>query len=110
MAKLRPFELISLIAAIQDSNLLSLKSVFYPDQKIQFIRETDIPLPENRQDALQVVDMVLAFSELLDEWDDPRKLDGSLSFIEKLHAYFQDLESRNLSMQSEGISDDEDES
>jgi hypothetical protein len=83
-AELRTVELISVIAAIQDSNLAKLKSMFYPNQKIQFIRETHIPLPENRQDALQVVDMALALSEVLEEWDDPRKLDGSLSVIEKL--------------------------
>jgi len=100
MACVRSFELISLIAAIQDSNLFRLKSVFCPNGKFQFIHETDFPAPENGQATFQVIDMVLAFSEELAERNDRQKLNGKLSFIDRLLAYSLDLESRNLSMQS----------
>jgi hypothetical protein len=64
MNKLPTIEIINLIAAIEDSNLLKSKHQCNPNQQIQFVRRTfEQRQVNNRQGVLQVWDMMLAFSE-----------------------------------------------
>jgi hypothetical protein len=64
MNKLPTREIINLIAAIEDSNLLMCKHQSNPNQQIQFCRRKFEQRQINqRQNVLQVWDQMIAFTE-----------------------------------------------
>ena len=83
MSKLPTREIVNLIAAIEDSNLLRWKYQWNPNQQIQFVRmTTEHRQINNRQGVLQVWDMMLAFSEdpnFQKVWDEIRENGESAS-------------------------------
>ena len=83
MSKLPTREIVNLIAAIEDSNLLRWKHQWNPNQQIQFVRRPfEHRQINNRQGVLQVWDMILAFSEdpnFQKVWDEIRENGESAS-------------------------------
>jgi hypothetical protein len=63
MSKLTTIETINLIGAIEDSLLLKWKRHSNPSKRIQFLKPPELPPPNNRQGALQMIHTILDLSE-----------------------------------------------
>ncbi len=68
MRRLQTSEIITLIAAVEDSILLRWKRQSNPDERIQVLREFQLSDVQNRQGALQVIYFLLENSDRADEF------------------------------------------
>ena len=63
MSELTTIEIINLIGAIEDSLLLKWKHRSNLNKRVHFLKRLELPLPNNRQGALQMIHTMLDLSE-----------------------------------------------